>query len=432
MIADAKQALAYLPEDETIWKSSCFNFVGAEDAIEGRLNAARQILLKAKTLSEASGNRYTTRPVNIQLANLYFGLGELHAAAGLYDQVITEAEIDKDFFDKGQALLGMAWLSYEWNRLDTAEQQVKEAVELCKHRIHLIEAALEISTSMVWALILHARGQTAQALQKLAAIPARTTPEQFRRLNRDVLALQARLSLAAGDLSSAQRWAAHRDQNGDTVPFAQQEQEDLVVAHLRLAEGKPREVISLLEPYRASARQDGRIRSALEIELLMAKAHSALGQMNQATQSLLNALSLAHSEGYQRIFLDEGAQIESLLQAALAEAREQQVIAYIHTLLQAFAREKAAPDGVAADTTRARSAKRAAKRPGAAHPSALHGRLISPGDRERAGSLRQHGQNPPPAHLPQARRHQPLRSPRCRKAAQAAVATAGDGVKRKT
>ncbi len=47
--------------------------------------------------------------------------------------------------------------------------------------------------------------------------------------------------------------------------------------------------------------------------------------------------TLVHSEGYQRLFLDEGEPVADLLRATLPEVQEKPLIAYIHMLLRAFA-----------------------------------------------------------------------------------------------
>jgi LuxR family maltose regulon positive regulatory protein len=317
--------------------------------LDGKLNAARLTLLKARELCEAVGNRYAIRPIDNALAQVYFGQGDLNETGETYRLVLAEAEEDKDLYDKGQALLGLSRLSYEWNDLDVAEQQANEALELCKHGTHLADAALDIRARMSLALIFLAQSRrhegTQQALQMLASIPVRTTPEQFRLLHREMLALQARMALSAGDISSVQRWAARLEQSGEPVPLSQQEQEILMVARLRLAEGKPQETLNLLEIWRASALADGRVRSTIEFELLSAQAYSAMGRMQEATRQLHSALQRAQPDGFRRTFLDEGEPVETLLLATLPEVREQPIAAYLKALLQAFAQEKAGSNG---------------------------------------------------------------------------------------
>ena len=106
---------------------------------------------------------------------------------------------------------------------------------------------------------------------------------------------------------------------------------------LELGEHLADEAIPLLEDRLTEAREAGRLRSALEIQLIMALAYASLKQPQPARTLLREVLVLAHSEGYRRLFLDEGKPVADLLRVLLPEVQEKPLIAYIHTLLRAFA-----------------------------------------------------------------------------------------------
>ena len=57
----------------------------------------------------------------------------------------------------------------------------------------------------------------------------------------------------------------------------------------------------------------------------------------QARHSLGEALTLARSEGYRRLFLDEGERLATLLRAVLLDIREEAPTAYVRSLLLDFA-----------------------------------------------------------------------------------------------
>jgi len=71
----------------------------------------------------------------------------------------------------------------------------------------------------------------------------------------------------------------------------------------------------------------------LEILVLRALAHQARGDRTAALSTLEQALLLAESEGYMRLFVDEGTPMLALLR--LAQARGM-VPGYVATLLAAF------------------------------------------------------------------------------------------------
>jgi LuxR family transcriptional regulator, maltose regulon positive regulatory protein len=131
--AAARQALEWLPADELLWRGSSMLTVGMEELLAGKTGAARQATLGARACFEVSGNIYGTRATLFTLGEVSARQGELRQAASLYRQVLTEAE--EDPLDKGSALINLAALSYEWNELEAAEQQVSQALELGKQHI---------------------------------------------------------------------------------------------------------------------------------------------------------------------------------------------------------------------------------------------------------------------------------------------------------
>jgi LuxR family maltose regulon positive regulatory protein len=77
--------------------------------------------------------------------------------------------------------------------------------------------------------------------------------------------------------------------------------------------------------------------SAIEILILQALAHQMHGEMPTALAPLERALTLAEPEGYIRMFLDEGADMEQLLR----EAAARQILPdYTGKLLGAFEAEE--------------------------------------------------------------------------------------------
>src|SRR5258708_8200429 len=331
----ARQALAWLPESEQQWRGTCLAIVGEEALLEGKLNVARQTLLEAQALYETAGNSYATRAGLLALGEVCLLHGELRQAAELYREVVTR--VGEDLYDKGKALLGLARLSYEWNGLEAAEQQAHEASDL---GTRLADETLQVHASLVLVGIEHARGQTAHAQHLFHTLLARMQRHTSPLLQREMLAWQARLSLAVGDRAAVERWSNARALYQESVPQLQQEQEDFMLARLRITKGEADEALRLLERWRAEAHQHGRTRSEVEALLLMALAHVAQSGHAQASSPLREALLLTHAGGYQRLFLDEGEEIAALLRAVLSTGREGLPAPYVRTLLRAFAQQQ--------------------------------------------------------------------------------------------
>jgi LuxR family maltose regulon positive regulatory protein len=239
-------------------------------------------------------------------------------------------------FDRGRALIGLAALSLEWNDLEIAEQELSQALDLGQR---LSDEELLVHSSLLLARVLHTRGETAQAQELLQKLIAQISP-RWPLLLREARAGQAWLSLAAGDLTAVQHWETTWAQPDDEVPLVQHEQEQLIVARLRIAQGQAAAALRLLEGWQADAHTQGRGRSELEIILLTALAFFSQQHLPQARQTLSEALVLAQPEGYQRLFLDEGAPMAALLQALVPEVKEPSLSAYLQTLLLAFDRDE--------------------------------------------------------------------------------------------
>jgi LuxR family maltose regulon positive regulatory protein len=337
----ARRALTWLPAGETAWRSISLIVVGEEEHQSGQLDLARKLLHEARTRCEATGNRYFTRATINMLGEVCFEQGELHQAAAYYPLVLTEARERVDLDDICHALLGLAQLSYEWNDLQEAGRAAQEVLDLCQqlaHESHYAHAAI------ILARVQHARGQTASAQQQLAMLLARIQEARSPLLYREVLAWQTRLQLAAGNLTAVQRWVTGRSRNEAMLPMLYHEREELIVARWLLAQGKAAETLNLLEPMLSEAHEAGRIRSSLEIQMLMALAHVVLKQVQEARQKLRVVLSCAQGEGYLRLLLDEGESLATLLHTCSSYVREKPLTTYLQTVLQAFAQGQPGQD----------------------------------------------------------------------------------------
>ena len=82
-----------------------------------------------------------------------------------------------------------------------------------------------------------------------------------------------------------------------------------------------------------AAREAGRVYSVLEIQVLLAQAHAAHKQKQEARELLRATLTQAQAEGYIRLFLDEGDALIALLQTLTL--REPPLRAYRQTILHA-------------------------------------------------------------------------------------------------
>jgi LuxR family maltose regulon positive regulatory protein len=312
--------------------------LGVDEMLAGKLNSARQTISEALALCEAAQNIYGTLDSMLLLGEVCYLQGDLRQAGQIFRQVLSRTEnapMDRDqaSIRRGRANLGLGILALEWNDLEAAEGSVSQAVAASQQ---FPEEDLLADSPVILAEVRFARGDIGQAQELLESLMARANRPFLFRFPR---VYQARFALASGDLAAVQRWAATVTP-GDDLPPVRLEQEALVVARLRIEQGEAGAAIQQLESWLPDAQDNGRARSELEIRVLLALAHAALGDRAQAREALIQALALGQPEGYRRIFLNEGERLAALLQDILPEIGDEALAAYARALLYTIAQEK--------------------------------------------------------------------------------------------
>ena len=333
----ARQALAWLSEEQYEWRTICLGAIGEEEHLAGRFAVARTYLLESLSLCEATHNRPGIRVTSILLGEVCSESGDLHQAAAFYRQALSPAE--EDMTDRAKALVGLAQLSYEWNNLEQAEREAQEALDL---GLQLNDESLQVRAQIMLARLWHARGETERARQQYASLSARVQPTRSPLLYREVLIWQACLLLSLGDLPPLQRLIGELQAlHDDVLPLLSREREAILRARWLLAQEKTHEALHLLEHWGTSARASERTRSIVEIQFLMCMAYHMLKQEHEARSRLGEVLALARAEGYLRLFLDEGEPMATLLRAMVSQMREKSLLTYLQRVLRAFDAEHA-------------------------------------------------------------------------------------------
>ena len=336
----ARHALELLPADSFMWRGSCLIGLSIAEIFAGRLDQARQLLQEARQANEIAGNGYASRATQFILCEISLRRGELRLAEQMYQQLLMEAEAVQDFPDIGAAKVWQADLAYERNELEVAHERAVQALETFRH---YSDDDLQVHAALVLARIQRVRGETAQALQELTALAAQV--QRWPHLLHDIHVCQARLALLSGDPIVAAQQIANATEHSFGDHFFHQQDLALLNARLLIAQGQMDEAFNLLLTWQVEAQERGLTRSLLEILDLQALVHHMRKEGSQARQALLQALTLARPEGYQRLFLDEGSLLGELLRTVLPEVRDEQLEGYIRELLRAFAREQAAASG---------------------------------------------------------------------------------------
>jgi LuxR family maltose regulon positive regulatory protein len=160
---------------------------------------------------------------------------------------------------------------------------------------------------------------------------------------RPVAALKARVWVAQEPLDDAFDWARERGLSAEDDLSYLREFEHITLARMLLAsrvheDGSMQRGLNLLERLLRAAEEGGRTVSVIEILILQALGYQARGDVRAALVALGRALEFAEPEGYVRIFVDEGAPMAELLEAA---ARQAIAPAYVRRLLSALGHDEA-------------------------------------------------------------------------------------------
>ncbi|GCE15368.1 hypothetical protein KTT_52270 [Tengunoibacter tsumagoiensis] len=330
---------------------------GLEVFLAGEVEEASQIFREGYRKLKNLGNLSAAFATSLILGGACLEKGELRRAAQYYQQALAYIDEEQEIaqqqlqlstgstepFFVSWAYHALAQLAYEHNDLADAQRHLSGALTLRATPEKVIHVLA--SGALVQVRLLHACGEVQKAQDVLSQWEIQAL---FPWSLRAIRTSQARLHLAAGELSAVEQWAQEEDQadvslDGEetqALPLLFQQEEALVLARWHIAQQKEENALRELAFWKEKAQAQGRQRSVLEICLLEALAHFACHEHNQAKNALLQALRLAYPENFQRVFLDEGPAMENLLQTFLPELREMPLLSYAQNLLDAFTLER--------------------------------------------------------------------------------------------
>jgi LuxR family maltose regulon positive regulatory protein len=223
----------------------------------------------------------------------------------------------------GIAQVGMAEVAYQRDELDAALQRLTDGIALGRQFTSIQTLATGLAT-LAW--IRQAGGDAAGALDAIEEAGRAAPSPTLASLVNPVPTQRARLLLAQGNLAAAARWTDERGLDPDDQPSYPREPEYLVLARVLLAGGQADRALRLLERWHALAQ-------------------AARGDPPAALAALAEALRLGVTEGYLRVFVDEGQPMATLVGKLLARRRQEQPTvadaiprAYLTRVVAAFER----------------------------------------------------------------------------------------------
>ncbi|MBA3531650.1 MAG: LuxR family transcriptional regulator, partial [Ardenticatenales bacterium] len=317
MIVQSRRALEYLSPDTLSSRASALWTLGYAYQLQGERTGASQAFAESIAISQASGNIFTTILATIGLGNMQEAETQLPLAAQTYRHVLQLAG-DQPLQIIYEAHLGLARVLYQWNDLEAAEQHGRQSLHLARQYDKMIDRFIVCEVFL--ARLKLARGDVTGAAAMLSQTDQSACQQNFVHRLPEIAAAQVLTLLRQGHLAAA----AHLAQSHN-LPITQ--------ARVHLAQGDASTALVTLETLRQQAEAKAWADERLNVMVLQALAHDALGEKEQALQRLGEVLALAKPGGFIRLFADEGPPMAHLLSGAAAQGMMPD---YVATLLATF------------------------------------------------------------------------------------------------
>jgi LuxR family maltose regulon positive regulatory protein len=329
MITQARRALEYLPPDDLVFLFTANWALATAYLFQGDRAAATRACMESISISQKSGDVFSTILATSSLGEAQELENQLHLAAGTYQRVLRLSG-DHPHPNAGEVHLGLARILYEWNDLDAAEQHGQQSLQLTRLYDRVIDRF--IISEVFLARLKLARGDVAEAAALLAQAEQSARQQNFLLRMPEIAAVQVLVLLRQGSFGAA-------------AQLAQQYELPLSQARVLLAQGDPSAALAVLAPLRQQMEAKGWADERLKVMVLEAVALHARDEKAKAFQVLGEALALAEPEGFIRIFVDEGEPMRLLIADFRLwiekQSHEHPRVGYVDKLLTAFTRPMA-------------------------------------------------------------------------------------------
>jgi LuxR family maltose regulon positive regulatory protein len=307
-----------IPAAERILRNAADLLYGMALARRGDLERAVEVSVRCIQREKLQQGKPAIPTLAPFLTRLYLMMGRLHAAASLCREFLDPLQEQgvRFAYTSGSMKIDLGEVLYEWNRLEEAEQYIRDGLQANKPWRNIMTDGFGL---IALARLLLAKGDDAGAMQAVQELETRllehARPREF---EEDFRTLRVRAQLASGELENPSRWADQVLLGEDFAPH--KDYYRLTLAGVRLAQGRYAEVETLLAEVAPALTAGSRTTRQLERNLLLAAALARQQRLPEALALVESSLSLAEPEGYVRIFLNVGEPARELLLAYLRSA----------------------------------------------------------------------------------------------------------------
>jgi LuxR family maltose regulon positive regulatory protein len=307
-ISLSRRALSLIPAEAKEARSALSLNLGVAYWQSGRILEAERSFYEAQVMAQKAQNHHIRILAIGFLSMVQAAQGQLHQAA---DMVKSALDWDEDFPANALPHLIQSALLYEWNCLEEAGAHLQKAIVLAQR---IDNSELESSAYRQQALLMQAMGDSsaATAAVALAEKAAGENAPPITRARNDALAVI--IALAQSDLKTARQHVEWMPMEASASLFYAPL--SLSPARLYLANGDRLTAGIHLAAEYEKAIQSGYRYGQIEIRLLQTQAAAGT---DEAFVFLVDALTLAETNGFVRSFLDKGTDLIPLLQSVASK-----------------------------------------------------------------------------------------------------------------
>ena len=340
MTEHAGRALELARPGDHLGRGAAAGFLGLASWATGDLAAGLRAFGQVRTSLRLAGNVTDLLGTTIILADMLIQQGRLREAQRSYEEALHLAaeQTGPPPQSTGDLHVGLSELLRERGDFPAAAGHLA-ASEALGERASSRENRYRWFVSM--ARLTEAEGHRDAALDLLTVAERHYRPGFFPQV-RPIPAMKARVWIVQGRLGEASAWVTEQGLSAADDLTYLREFGHITLARLLIAQhgvdrrgDRIRVALGLLGRLLEAAENADREGSVIEILVLQALAHRAIGHTEEAPRPLQRALAQAEPEGYCRLFVDEGEPMAALLRAADDAGILPQ---YVRKLMSAFRR----------------------------------------------------------------------------------------------
>ncbi|WP_297794017.1 LuxR C-terminal-related transcriptional regulator [uncultured Marinobacter sp.] len=311
-----RQVLMDIDHTRIPLKSVTYYGIGLDYYGKGDLPSAREALRSAVRYGELERKPNTVLSSGGLLAWIQYNRGDIDDALETCTSV--RHWVDQHYADPAQPRLISCWqnsaLTEIYRERNEPELATSHLAPLLEHVANGTEPGQHVIIQYVSGHLAFSEGRFEEAIEALedAATVARRRRDHIVFEPPACSALLARCYLAAGRLQQAERWAQSVADEHFSNPL-NREQNQISIARVMVAAGRPADAIATLIPLRLSAEKDQHFRHLVEILTVYSEALYVEGKIPEANQMLSQAAQKASDAGFMRLFAEESPNVRQRL-----------------------------------------------------------------------------------------------------------------------